>query len=350
MTRGFRRAAFLSVTILIVFYILKPSIAYAQNGRSFVYSSRGVVTHWATGSDLDSVVYMGFNWVRTGVGWDVIESDFTEPPTYHWEIADKIVKDCVARNLQILWGLPYTPQWASSNGRQNGYPKDDTARRHWRMFVRAVAERYAKQINYFEVWNEPNNARFWQGTAEQYVNYILIPAAEEIKAVNPNNEVVAPTLMNRRGARISVESFFGELGKLGANKYIDIVSQNVYEKNPKNLVDQFIIGDYECWFVFCVKKRVGLFDIYDQNGFSGHKVWINEFGWRSDRVGEDVQAKYIVSTFKLLSKIPRIENAFVYELKDDDRYGARWGMVRGNELPKTSFRSVSDLFRNYLPR
>ncbi|KKS81869.1 MAG: hypothetical protein UV58_C0015G0003 [Candidatus Wolfebacteria bacterium GW2011_GWC1_43_10] len=125
----------------------------------------GLVTHWASGRQLDWVIEVGASWVRTGVGWEFIEPELTEPPTYRWEVADKIVNDCRVRGLKILWGFPYTPKWASDNGQSNGVPRSPVAQEHWRKFVRATVERYHNDIDYFEPWNEPNNEKFWRGTA-----------------------------------------------------------------------------------------------------------------------------------------------------------------------------------------
>ncbi len=305
-----------------------------QTAPAFRY---GAVTHWAQGKELDWVVDMGLGWVRTGVGWEWIEPNFTEPPTYHWEIADAIVSDCVARRLNILWGLPYTPKWASSNGEQSGYPKDDVARKHWRMFVHAVVERYIQQITYFEIWNEPNNAKFWQGSVDEFFNYILKPAAEEIKAVDPSKQVVAPTLMARADARISPDYFIRQLGKLGAANYIDVISQNVYEATPRDVIDQFEKGDFSCFWIACKQNYDAFFKLYDEAGMKDKPVWVTEFGWRTDKVGQKRQANYLADTLVRFSRRPRFIGAFIYELKDDDRFPPKWGLVKGDGTPKKSY-------------
>ena len=305
----------------------------------------GLVIHWASGEQLDSVVQVGAPWVRTGVGWEFIEPELTEPPTYNWEVADKIVSDCRARGLNILWGLPYTPKWASDNGQSNGVPRSPVAQEHWRKFVRATAERYRYDVDYFEPWNEPNNKSFWQGTTAEWVVYILKPAYEEIKAVDPNKKVVGPTLECIRGARIKVEDFFWWLGVLHASQYIDILSQNLYEDEPEDVTNQFEKGDYECWWIFCIKKRDSLFKIYRKAGFENHRIWINEFGWRSDKVGEGHQAKYIIETLGRLSRRQRFGNAFIYELQDDPRFKPKWGIMKADGSPKKVYWQLRDAFK-----
>jgi len=312
----------------------------------------GLVTHWASGKQLDPVTEVGASWIRTGVGWEFVELELTEPPTYHWEVADKIVNDCRARGLKILWGFPYTPKWASDNGQSNGVPRSPVAQEHWRKFVRATVERYRNDINYFEPWNEPNSEKCWQGTTAEWVAYILKPAWEEVKAVDSNKKIVGPTLECIRGARIKVEDFFWWLGVLHASQYIDILSQNVYEQDgeAEDITNQFEKGDYECLNISifgwrpCLRKRISLFRIYNNNGFGKHPVWINEFGWRSDRVGESHQAKYVVETLERLSRRPRFTNAFIYELQDDPRFKPKWGIMKSDGSPKKVYWRLRDTF------
>ncbi len=303
----------------------------------------GIVTHWAIGHHLDMVVQIGIPWVRTGVGWDFIEPELTEPPTYQWDIADKIVADCRVRNLKILWGLAYTPSWASDNGQKNGVPRSSVAQEHWRKFVKAVVQRYQNDIDYFDVWNEPNNEKFWLGSVNDYFDFILKPAWEEIKAIDPNKKIVAPTLETNRGTHIKVEDFFSRLAKLNGANYIDILSQNVYEDKPEEVIRQFEKGDYECFLrILCFKKRSSLFTIYRKNGFANHPVWVTEFGWKSNKVGEGHQAVYLVDTIERFSRRPRFQNAFIYSLMDDDRFPQKWGVMRGDETPKKAFWLLKD--------
>jgi hypothetical protein len=331
--------------------VYQGAAPYDDNGflaESLTFSSvfpYGLVTHWASGKQLDWVTEVGASWVRTGVGWEFVEPELTEPPTYRWEVADQIVNDCRARGLNILWGFPYTPKWASDNGQSNGVPRSPVAQEHWRKFVRATAERYRNDIDYYEPWNEPNNEKFWRGTVDEYVSLILKPAWEEIKAVDPNKKVVGPTLELIRGARIRVEDFFGRLSKSNGSQYIDILSQNLYQDEPEDVTNQFEKGDYECWWIFCIKKRDSLFKIYRKTGFGSHPIWINEFGWRSDKVGEGHQAKYIVETLGRLSRRPRFTNAFIYELQDDPRFKPKWGIMKSDGSPKKAYWRLRDTFR-----
>jgi len=306
----------------------------------------GINTHWATGSDLDMVVEAGAVWVRTGVGWDSVEPIFENPPRYNWEVADTIVRDCRARHLNILWTGAYAPSWATVDGTNIGPLKNDVARERWRLYVRELTLRYP-DLRHFEVWNEPNNKRFYSGSVDQYVDDLLIPAAEEFHAAHPDNQIVGPSLAYLMGsARIKIDSFFRRLGERGAFAYIDIVSQNVYEDFPDEAISRF--EEDNCSFEilgWCIEKKLdALYQIYGWNGFGLHPVWITETGWRSDKVGEQSQANRIVDMLNRVGRRSRLANVFIYDLRDDSRFEARWGILHADQSPKPSFYSLKDIF------
>lgn len=307
----------------------------------------GINTHWDLGAKLDWVMQLGVYWIRTGAGWHAVEKKFSEPPEYDWEVADKIVADAEARGIQIIYLLSYTPSWASEDGEIGGRLKDETARRHWRLFVREIASRYRGRIKWWEIWNEPNNVKFWRGSVKEYVEDILLPAWEELKEIDSENKIVGPSLETTRGSRIKVEDFFKHLKKeladkeLSAGEVFDLVSQNVYEDFPDEIIRQFEKGDFECFWIFCIKKRKSLFRIYEEAGLGEKQVVITEFGWRVDKVGEEKQANRIVDTLKRLNRRSRFWGAFVYCLQAD----SPWAIVGENDVPRLAFWRIYDYLR-----
>lgn len=335
-------------------YYLSNYLPYSTPPDDFSYASQsdfrrnplvvGINTHWDLGTKLDWVVQLGVRWIRTGAGWHAVEEEFSEPPKYNWEVADRIVSDAEARGLQIVYLLAYTPSWASEDGEIGGRLKNETARRHWRMFVRAIAERYRGRVQWWEIWNEPNNGRFWRGTVEDYVEHILLPAVWELRAVDSQNKIIGPSLETIRGARIKVENFFKDLKKeltrreVALSEVFDMVSQNVYEEFPDEIIRQFEKGDFECFWIFCVKKRKSLFRIYQEAGLAGKLIVLTEFGWRADKVGEERQASRIIDTLNRLNRRPRFWGAFIYCLQADEP----WGIMRKDDSPRLVFWRLYD--------
>lgn len=95
------------------------------------------------------------------------------------------------RGLAILAILAYTPAWATDGPELSGVPRDVGA---WTRFCAAAATRYRDTIRAWELWNEPNLDRFWDGTREEYWERILIPGADAIHAAAPDALVAGPAL------------------------------------------------------------------------------------------------------------------------------------------------------------
>lgn len=324
-------------------FLLFRVLAYGSEEDPGISLEVGVSIHQESGEILDRVEEMRIGWVRVDVGWADIEPTFETPPLYVWDAADAVVTAEKIRGRKILWLVGGTPSWASTNGKRNGVPKDAVARERFREFVRAMVERYVDDVHYFEVWNEPNLERFWTGSVEEYVNCLLIPAYEEVKRVDPEKKVVAPGLaLLHSSARIKVDDFFRVLGWYEAYRYVDIVSQHIYEDRPRDIIEQFEDGNYEClWFV-CWKNRDGLHSIYRRAGFGNYSIWITEFGWKSNETGEERQGKYLVETLDLLARRRVFGAAFIYELYDDPRYTKNYGLLKNDGSPKTAYYALKD--------
>lgn len=297
---------------------------------------------------LNCVQEMHMGWVRVDGSWAMIEPVFAEPPKYEWGLPDEMVKSYHSRGLKVLWILGGTPNWATATntpGHSNGTLKDDVARRHWRLFVHAVAERYTNDIHYFEVWNEPNLEDFWVGSVDEYVQEILVPAYEELKAVSREHMMVAPALaLLRSSARISTEDFFDGMKRLDASSSIDVVSQHIY-KDPEGIIEEFEEGEcsfyfFGCWFGY----HAPLFGIYRDAGLEGKPIWLTEFGWQTNKIGEIRQANNILGLWLALAARPQFENAFIYEMGDDSHWPDKYGLIREDGTPKEIYNRLLGIF------
>jgi len=129
---------------------------------------------------------------------------------------------------RIIYTMGMTPEWA---GPDPTLPPDDLE--DWRRYVRAVAERFQGRITFWEIWNEANIARFWQGSMEDLVDLTRI-ASEELRDVDPANVVIAPdfTTVNQ----------FEEFLAAGGGAYVDVLAFHEYPSlRPEDSVP-LIIG------------------------------------------------------------------------------------------------------------
>ena len=138
----------------------------------------------------------------------------------------------MAGNLghDMIYTLGRTPRWASSQ--PNAYtdygpgqcaPPADIA--DWDNYVRAVATRSEGRIKYWELWNEPMNAKYYCGDIASIVT-LAEHARTIIKSIDPSAMILAPSTDKGFG-EAWITSFLSQ----GGAATIDIMTIHGYPDN-----------------------------------------------------------------------------------------------------------------------
>ncbi|HEY1960144.1 MAG TPA: hypothetical protein VGH28_31260 [Polyangiaceae bacterium] len=149
----------------------------------------------------------------------------------NFTLFDQVVDAAKGRGLDVLAVLAYTPAWAStgdtmSDGSNNDIPQPGT----YAAYVTAAVNHLKDRVTYFEIWNEPDLAQFWEGTATDYVNDILIPGADAVHAACATCKVVAPALAT---VGTTYADFLDTVLAQAQDK-IDIISGHIYAQFPQD--------------------------------------------------------------------------------------------------------------------
>ncbi len=108
----------------------------------------------------------GVNWTRLhDAGTEYIGWYYLEPQPGKWAFRDADIARYRAHGMKILGAISTAPPWASLlDSPTHGYfdkffqPKDYDA---WANYAKVVVQHYAKQIDTYEIWNEPWGNEFW---------------------------------------------------------------------------------------------------------------------------------------------------------------------------------------------
>lgn len=321
-------------------------------------AEKGVVPDltWGTSrAEVDRTVALlrdsGARWVRTNVSWSGAEprrGRYNEG----W-LADVDYAVAAARRAGIEVLMPISdgvPYWASADpGKVVGPDGKERWNKYWRprdpaeygRFVRYVADRYTLQgVRAFEIWNEPNLARFWPSgpSAAEYVP-LLRAGFEAVKAASPGATVVLGGLSR------SDAGYLQSVYDAGGGRWFDVAAVH-----PYTVADPTV-----CWSsidAFCAIETVRRTMV--ANGDAAKELWLTEYGWSSSplapwSVDEARQADYVAKALAKLETYPYVTKAFYYGFRnlwweqDDPReWGANLGLLRTDFSPKPAYYAFRD--------
>ncbi|MBI5396321.1 MAG: hypothetical protein HZA91_13575 [Verrucomicrobia bacterium] len=190
-----------------------------------------LVGHFPVGNlEIERARWLGFGGLRhmhANVNWNTVAPkphEFVFPAD-----ADIVRARDSGLDLLVTLGYPVKepPRWlnavAASPGQwgwQRLIPKPQDMH-HWKEYVRAMAGHYRGWVKNWEIINEPNGVM----QPKEYV-LMLQAAYEAIKEVDPQMKAVG--LCSTWDYRVNGFAFVEECLKLGAGKYLDVISLHPY--------------------------------------------------------------------------------------------------------------------------
>ncbi|MBN1287052.1 MAG: LysM peptidoglycan-binding domain-containing protein [Anaerolineae bacterium] len=329
----------------------------------------GIQVH-LPGTDMNAVAAqakdLGAHWVKQQIEWKWYEGsrgsiDFT--------VLDQMVAALEAQGLKILFSVVKAPDWARSTDQENGPPVDfnDYAR-----FVGALAQRYKDRVHAYEIWNEQNLRREWNGlplSASSYVQLLKV-AYTAIKTADPKAIIVsgalAPTGINNGVDAIDDRTYLQQMYAAGLANYMDALGAHPNGwANPPNSVccdniDGLTHDDHRSFFF-----RHTLQDyrqIMLNNGDANTFIWATEFGWGTNAdlglapvpgyefvqfTDLNEQATYIVEGFALGKQFNYVGPMFLWNLNfcrvAPEGEQCYWGLVNPNGDPRPAYNAVKSI-------
>lgn len=233
---------------------------------------------------------------NANLGWtrlDIIWKDI-QPTSAAWNTGpvNSQINNALANGQQILAILHVVPPWLTSDG---DIPPYSTA--EWSAFVRRLAAEFRGRIAAYEIWNEPDQKNIsyssdgigWGRNVEEpplFVDFVHT-AAIEIRAQAPGTLVVAPAFMSRNNADGAdnrkrrflqqAESTYYADGQ--GTSFIDVISVHNNAGSTETADTMGNRLNYENLAYFW-NHAVSL---------RSRPVWVTEFGWRSNAVGDTGQ-------------------------------------------------------------
>jgi hypothetical protein len=300
--------------------------------------------------------------VRWGFRWDDVEAT---KGLYRWRVTDATVGALASRGIRVLPVMTGTPTWAAR--RFGTAPvKTREARKGWRRFLKAAAQRYGPGGNY---WTNPNLYRrahprgpirpitTWQIWNEQNIRggrQRVLPRKYARLVRISHNAIVAA---NPR-ARILLGGMPGYV-RTRAWVYLN----KLYNHHSlKRKFDAVALHPYSADVAHVLVQIRQMRRVMREHHDAGSGLWITELGWGSKHpsAGESInkgprgQKRMLKATFPLLQRYHlrwNLRHAFWFRWRDPPRgaggctFCSSSGLFRYNLKPKPAWRAFKQITR-----
>ena len=309
-----------------------------------------------TPQNVDDIIASGSKYARFFVLWSDVEGtrgafDNLLVSTYQTEFSR--LNAAGVKPVVVIMGAP---SWANGSGDRFVPPANPA---DFGAFTGAFAARLRGRVAAYEIWNEPDEAAFWHGSAPSVAKYAALLRASypAIKAADPSAMVVTgPTTGNNY-------DWIDGLYNNGAKGSFDAVAVHTdtacLDRGPDAFYrDGGQIGQYS----FLGYQTVH--GVMAAHGDGGTPIWMTEMGWSSTTktcsrgawagqkpggVGEANQAAYLKEAFHCMSFDPYVQVAMWFNLQDlgaADSEINRYGLLRADHSPKPSWAAFHDVAVN----
>lgn len=227
------------------------------------------------------VAALGVAVLRLEFPWPLLEP---RRGRYDWRRSDYIVRSARRHRVRLQPVLVYTPGWAGPS--RTGPP----AARDFARFVHAFASRYGRSIDHYELWNEPDLPRYWDGPQSEYVRRVLVPGYAAVKRGDRGAKVIV-------GPSSSDPAWLDGLYRHGGGRSFDIVAYHDYS------------GDRHA-----LDGSLAVQGVLAAHGQARKPIWLGEYGVQEPGL-QDVHHQALIRL--VLTEAAPIAMAVWYTLRDD---------------------------------
>jgi hypothetical protein len=280
---------------------------------------------------------IGITSIRAGADWSSIQG--AGPTRYYWAQLDQEIDSIRAAGMTVDLVIMGSPRWAAARGASGPY-RQPASPAAFARFAAAVAARYApKGVEDFEIWNEPNNAAFWQPKPNPAVYTADLRAAyASIKSVDPLALVITGGLApeTTHGKDISPITFLSDMYADGAKGSFNAIGYHPYSYPA-------MPNTYEPWSGWSqmAETPTSIESVLAANGAASTPLWLTEVGAPvagPGGVGTVGQAQELTQAIDDAKASRLIGALYIYTYKDSGR--DRFGLLNSHGSPKAAFAAV----------
>lgn len=237
----------------------------------------------------DQLRELGVGWVKVQVSWKLYQP---APDQYSAELLgelDQLVHMAQANEIAVLLSVSKAPEWSRPTTELDGPPLDNDL---FRQFMQVLALRYQGQVAAYELWNEPNLQREWQGMPLDAAALVALlrSGAEGVRTADPAALVIsaapAVTGINDGLTALDDRVYFRAMLEAGVAQVVDGFGVHPYGwANPPEATVAMpdaaapTHNDHPSFFFRDTLMDYGA--LLTEFGLTDRQLWVTEFGWGS---------------------------------------------------------------------
>ncbi len=268
---------------------------------------------------------LGVGWVKVQVSWKLYESQPGQYDDFRFDELDRLVEAANNNGMDVMLSVAKAPEWSRPTTELDGPPSDFAL---YTQFMQQLASRYTGQVAAYELWNEPNLKREWNGmdlnAAE--VTRLITAGAAGVRSADPEALIIsaapATTGINNGIDAIDDRVFLRQMMEAGVGDVVDGIGVHPYGwANPPDSsvfdTDSAVPSHNNHPSFFWRDTLDDYSDILAEYDSAELPLWVTEFGWGTferldnlppigaefmNNVTEWQQAEYILRAYELASE------------------------------------------------
>ena len=237
---------------------------------------------------MDKVQALDVGWVKTQVSWKLYQP---YPDRYSEERLtelDAFVGAANARGIAVMLNVAKAPEWSRPTTELDGPPTDYVL---FQQFMQFIAERYQGHVAAYELWNESNLQREWNGSPLSAADTVALMRAGAIgvRAVDPDVILIsgapATTGINDGISAIDDRVYLRSMLEAGVGDVVDVVGVHPYGwgNPPESSVydEETAVSSHNNHPSFFFKDTLDDYAALLAEYGVDKPLWATEFGWGS---------------------------------------------------------------------
>jgi hypothetical protein len=300
---------------------------------------------------------LGMGWVKVQVSWKLYESEPGQYTADRFGELDRLVDAAVANEIKVLLNVSKAPEWSRPTTELDGPPIDYG---RYTEFMAFLAGRYEGRVAAYELWNEPNLQREWNGSPLSAADLVhLIGAgAAGVREVDPAALLIsgapATTGVNDGITAVDDRIFIRRMLEAGIGDHVDAVGVHPYGwANPPDSTvanPDPEVPSHNNHPSFFFADTLGDYSTLLEEYGVDQPLWVTEFGWGSFEgieddegdpaappagaefmayVSEWEQAEYILGAYELAQRWEHIGPMVLWNLN--------FAPLLGNEFSESGY-------------